>query len=187
MSDKTTAIDYCLVSTRVGWILIAESSGRICFLDFLGEPEPGATGILARLRRELPGFEIAPASRKTPLLEKAAQAVSDYFKAGTPFPDLPLDVRKGTAFQQQVWDALRRIPFGETRSYGQIAQELGNPQAARAVGHACGKNPVPLLVPCHRVLGSGGALGGFSAGLPIKEALLEIERAAVREKKESAP
>lgn len=97
--------------------------------------------------------------------------------AGKTPPQLPpLDLTKGTAFQQSVWRALQNIPTGQTRSYGQIAAALGRPTAARAVGSACGANPLPLLIPCHRVLAAGGRLGGFSGGLEWKILLLECER-----------
>ena len=82
----------------------------------------------------------------------------------------------GTAFQEAVWKALQTIPYGETRSYGDIAKQIGNPKAARAVGSACNKNPLVLLVPCHRVIGKNGALTGFGCGLSRKAALLELEK-----------
>jgi O-6-methylguanine DNA methyltransferase len=87
----------------------------------------------------------------------------------------PLDWAGATPFQRRVWEALRQLPPGQTRSYGEIARVLGRPQAARAVGGACGANPVPVLVPCHRVLASGGRLGGFSGGLKWKRLLLARE------------
>ncbi|MCM3785417.1 methylated-DNA--[protein]-cysteine S-methyltransferase [Neobacillus mesonae] len=87
---------------------------------------------------------------------------------------LPLDLR-GTGFQQSVWQALQQIPFGETRSYSDIAHMIGRPQAVRAVGTANGRNPVPIIVPCHRVIGKNSALTGFAGGLKVKEALLTLE------------
>jgi O-6-methylguanine DNA methyltransferase len=90
----------------------------------------------------------------------------------------PLDLSKGTPFQQKVWRALLEIPAGETRSYGEIAAAVGEPGAARAVGAACGANPIPVLVPCHRVLAAHKKLGGFSAGLKWKRLLLEREARA---------
>jgi O-6-methylguanine DNA methyltransferase len=87
----------------------------------------------------------------------------------------PLDLSAGTPFQQKVWRALREIPLGQTRSYSEIAAAVDHPRAVRAVGGACGANPIPVLVPCHRVLAQGGKLGGFSAGLGWKERLLECE------------
>ena len=96
--------------------------------------------------------------------------------AGRELPNLPpLDLAGGTPFQQGVWAVLRTIARGRTLSYGEVAAQIGRPQAARAVGSACGANPVPLLIPCHRVLGAAGALGGFSGGLDWKRLLLERE------------
>ncbi len=91
---------------------------------------------------------------------------------------LPLDIR-GTPFQRRVWDILRRIPWGETRSYGWIAAELGNPRGARAVGRAVGTNPLSVVIPCHRVIGTNGSLTGYGGGLDRKEALLRLENAGV--------
>jgi len=88
---------------------------------------------------------------------------------------VPLDLRAGTAFQQAVWLTLRKIPRGETRSYAWVARKIGKPKAARAVGTACGANPVPIIVPCHRVVASDGSLGGFGGGLPLKRRLLALE------------
>lgn len=91
----------------------------------------------------------------------------------------PLDLSSGSDFQQRVWDELRAIPRGECRTYGEIARRVGRPGGSRAVGAACGANPVPLLVPCHRVLAAGGKLGGFSGGLDWKRRLLAIERSGL--------
>jgi methylated-DNA-[protein]-cysteine S-methyltransferase len=90
----------------------------------------------------------------------------------------PLDVRAATPFQRAVWDALRAIPYGETRTYSDVARAIGRPGAARAVGGACGANPWPIIVPCHRVVASDGTLGGYSAGLKWKRLLLRLEGAA---------
>ena len=90
--------------------------------------------------------------------------------------DLPLDIG-ATAFQRRVWDALRRIPYGQTRSYTEIAEALGSPRAVRAVANACASNPVALAIPCHRVIGKDGAIAGYRWGAPRKEVLLETERA----------
>ncbi|HXI85062.1 MAG TPA: methylated-DNA--[protein]-cysteine S-methyltransferase [Verrucomicrobiae bacterium] len=90
--------------------------------------------------------------------------------------EIPLDLSSGTIFQRQVWHALTKIPYGETRSYGWIAKQIGKPKASRAVGAACGANPVPVIVPCHRVIAGDGSLGGFGGGLPMKRRLLSLER-----------
>jgi methylated-DNA-[protein]-cysteine S-methyltransferase len=100
--------------------------------------------------------------------------LAEYFAGGRRDFDLRL-APEGTPFERSVWDELRKIPFGETRSYGEIAQALGRPGAARAVGRANGANPIPIVVPCHRVIGSDGSLTGFGGGLEAKSRLLEIE------------
>ena len=112
--------------------------------------------------------------QKTPLLEEAEKQIKEYLDGTSKGFDLPL-AAKGTEFQKTVWEALHRIPYGETRSYKQIAAMIGRPDAARAVGMANGKNPILLLTPCHRVVGSDGKLIGYAAGLEIKEKLLELE------------
>ena len=110
-----------------------------------------------------------------PILMMAADQLADYFTGNRHIFDLPLDMR-GTDFQQQVWRALLTIPFGETRSYGQLAAEIGRPTASRAVGAANGRNPLSIVAPCHRVIGSTGALTGFAGGMETKLWLLEHER-----------
>jgi methylated-DNA-[protein]-cysteine S-methyltransferase len=109
-----------------------------------------------------------------PILVEAELQLKEYFEGKRQGFSIPLDVR-GTAFQQSVWKALREIPFGETRSYGQLAKQLGKPTAMRAVGAANGRNPLSIVVPCHRVIGSSGQLTGFAGGLEAKEHLLKIE------------
>lgn len=101
-----------------------------------------------------------------------------YFGGELTVFDLPL-VLEGTAFQRQVWQLLAAIPFGKTRSYGDLARDLGNPGSSRAVGLANGNNPIPIILPCHRVIGSNGALTGFGGGLPAKRFLLRLEGIAV--------
>ena len=110
-----------------------------------------------------------------PILSTAQQQLSEYFAGARQQFDLPLDF-EGTSFQKQVWQALLAIPYGETRSYKQIAEQLGNPKAVRAVGAANGKNPISIIAPCHRVIGSSGKLVGFAGGLANKDILLKIEQ-----------
>ena len=109
-----------------------------------------------------------------PVLLKAERQLGEYFAGKRKEFSLPLDMR-GTPFQKNVWEALLGIPFGETRSYGQLAKQLGNPNATRAVGAANGRNPLPIIVPCHRVIGSSGSLTGFGGGLETKAQLLSLE------------
>ena len=110
-----------------------------------------------------------------PLLVETARQIEAYFAGRLTMFDLPLAFR-GTDFQKQVWEALLTIPFGETRSYAEIARQIGRPEACRAVGAANGRNPISIVAPCHRVIGSSGALTGFAGGLAAKEYLLALER-----------
>ena len=112
-----------------------------------------------------------------PVLRQAIAQLTAYFAGERVDFDLPLDLQAGTPFQQSVWDALRSIPRGGTTSYAELARRLGRPQAARAIGAAVGRNPVSIVVPCHRVLGTGGALTGYAGGLERKTALLQLEGA----------
>lgn len=110
-----------------------------------------------------------------PLLQSAVSQLQAYFDGQAPTFDIPLDLSAGTPFQQAVWQALRRISPGQTTSYGELARQLGNPQAMRAVGAAVGRNPVSIVVPCHRVLGAGGQLTGYAGGIWRKQVLLQLE------------
>ena len=111
----------------------------------------------------------------SPVLSLAKAQLEEYFRGERRDFDLPL-APAGTEFQRRVWQRLLGIAYGTTTTYGELAQELGNPNASRAVGLANGSNPIPIVIPCHRVIGANGALTGFGGGLPIKSALLELER-----------
>lgn len=123
-------------------------------------------------------YPVAGATRndKQPLLREAVRQLRAYFDGKLRSFDLPLDMQ-GTEFQKRVWAELERIPYGKTRSYMQVAVAVGAPHAVRAVGAANGANPVPIVVPCHRVIGSDGKLTGYGGGLPLKKRLLELEGA----------
>lgn len=112
-----------------------------------------------------------------PILLETERQLQEYFEGRRKSFSLKLDL-KGTKFQNNVWQALLGIPFGETRSYGQLARQLGNPRAMRAVGAANGRNPISIVVPCHRVIGASGKLTGFAGGLETKAQLLDLERDA---------
>ncbi len=107
--------------------------------------------------------------------QKVCKQLDEYFAGSRQIFDLPLRLR-GTAFQKEVWEALQQIPYGNVLSYGRVAAAIGRPKAQRAVGMACNRNPVPIIVPCHRVLGSSGRLTGYAGGLGIKAHLLELEK-----------
>ena len=111
---------------------------------------------------------------RTPLLTAAADMLHEYFRGERKIFDLPLNPQ-GTEFQKKAWDALLTIPYGQTRTYKEQAEYIGNAKACRAVGAANGKNPISIVIPCHRVIGTGGALVGFGGGLEVKRALLELE------------
>lgn len=114
--------------------------------------------------------------QETPLLKKAKQQLSDYFRGKRQSFDLPLHLT-GTAFQNKVWAALKQIPFGKTRTYKQQAESIRSPKAVRAVGQTNGRNPLCVVLPCHRVVGTDGALTGYAGGLPAKKFLLQLESA----------
>ena len=120
------------------------------------------------------------ALERTPLIANAAAQLGEYFAGKRQAFDLPLQPR-GTAFQQTVWQALQQIPYGQTRSYGFIAAAVGRPQATRAVGGANHRNPLSILIPCHRVIGADGSLTGYGGGLHIKQALLLLEQTHTKE------
>ena len=113
---------------------------------------------------------------ETPLIQKAVAQIKEYFEGKRKQFNLPL-VMHGTEFQMAVWQALQKIPYGETRSYKEIAVSIGRPKAVRAVGMANNRNPISIIVPCHRVIGHDGKLVGYGGGLPLKQYLLELERA----------
>ena len=127
-------------------------------------------GLIVRITEK----EICGEEGMCPVLERTVFELSEYFAGKRKEFTVPIAPR-GTSFRMKVWDALRRIPYGETKSYGEIAAVIGQPKAARAVGGANNKNPILILIPCHRVIGANGGLVGFGAGLPMKEALLRLE------------
>jgi methylated-DNA-[protein]-cysteine S-methyltransferase len=137
--------------------LIVASDAGIRAIEFHGQPE--ASG------RE---------GRSNPLLREAVDQLRAYFAGELRDFDLALDMQ-GTAFQKRVWQELRSIPYGQTCSYSFVATAIGSPKAVRAVGAANGRNPIPIVVPCHRVIGAGGSLVGYGGGLPLKRFLLDLE------------
>jgi methylated-DNA-[protein]-cysteine S-methyltransferase len=117
-----------------------------------------------------------------PLLAAVEAALGSYFAGELTGFDVPLSVRRGSDFERAVWAEIARIPYGETVTYGAVAAAVGDPEAAQAVGAACNRNPLPLVVPCHRVVGAGGKLVGFGGGLPRKRFLLELEARVAMER-----
>jgi AraC family transcriptional regulator of adaptative response/methylated-DNA-[protein]-cysteine methyltransferase len=157
-------VHWAVLPTSLGPMLVGATEKGVCCLAF-GEGE-------AELRARFPRAELLAAGED--FRDLFAQVVEAVEQPGPGSAAIPLDV-KGTAFQQRVWEELRRIPHGETRSYGELAAALGNPKASRAVGGANGANHVAVLIPCHRVIAADGTLGGYAYGLAIKAELLRRE------------
>ena len=171
-AGKTINIVYAIAPCPLGYLLVATTKKGICAVKLGNE----ADKLEHVLKQE---FHQAHIIRDDHTHKEWIQAILDFIAGGETHLDLPLDVR-GTAFQKQVWQALQKIPYGETRTYADIARNLAKPQAVRAVGNACGANPIALIVPCHRVLRSDGSLGGYHWGIERKQKLLtqESERTA---------
>jgi methylated-DNA-[protein]-cysteine S-methyltransferase len=155
------SICYTQISSPLGPLLLAGNDSGLRHIMFTGEVQFAS---------------LDPAWREdaTPLTETIRQ-LQAYFAGSLETFNLPL-APKGTPFQMEVWQRLRDIPYGQTISYGELARRIGNPKASRAVGLANGSNPIPIVIPCHRVIGSNGKLTGYGGGLPIKEKLLALER-----------
>lgn len=156
---QRTAIYVYYYDTPVGRLGIAENGSAITHVLF-------------------EGWDIEAQERETPGIAKAAQQLDEYFRGERTRFDLPIDPQ-GTEFQRACWKALVAIPYGETRSYSDQARSVGNPRACRAVGSANNKNPIPFIIPCHRVVGADGKLVGYAGGIDIKEFLLRLEGADV--------
>jgi O-6-methylguanine DNA methyltransferase len=154
-------------------LYIAEQDGKICHASVHDDRHPiSEDEFLWRMRGA--GKCTRSSGRGVAALEAAIEQAREYF-AGRLFRfELPFELR-GTPFQVRVWQELSRIPFGATRSYGEIAESIGHPSAFRAVGNANGRNKLPVFVPCHRVLAAGGKLGGFTGGIGLKQRLLDHE------------
>lgn len=160
-------IRYTTTRTAVGWMLVASTDVGICGIAL----DDARARVVERLRTEYPHATLEP----TTDMRDAVRFVLDHLEGRTPRGDLPLDVR-ATAFQWQVWNALRAIPRGETRTYSDVARAMGRPTASRAVARACATNPVAVVVPCHRVVPAAGGVGEYRWGAARKSALLARER-----------
>ncbi len=158
----TVGMHYQLLESPIGALLLAGDQAGLRLLLFTK----------GRDQRVKPEPEWEP---DRGALKDAARQLTEYFSGKRRTFDLRL-APVGTPFQQTVWSALQKIPYGETTSYGELARRIGNPKAVRAVGLANGSNPISIVIPCHRVIGSNGSLVGYGGGLPIKQALLSLER-----------
>ena len=160
-------IRYAIVDTAIGRMLLAATDSGICSLK-LGEDQV----LLDELKSEFPRADLVMDAES---LEVYTVPIRAYIQGVRTDVDLPLDV-SATAFQRMVWNAIKTIPYGETRSYHEVAESIGRAEATRAVARACATNPVALVVPCHRVVGADGSLTGYRWGVQRKAALLEMER-----------
>ena len=160
-SHPTDAISYAYLETSVGSLLLTTSDSGLQSVLFPKNGHPSTPD---------PEWQ-----KDASLLQEPIRQLRAYFAGQLETFDLAL-APQGTPFQQRVWGELCRIPYGETISYGELAKRIGNPNASRAVGLANGSNPIPIIIPCHRVIGSNGKLTGYGGGLPIKEKLLALER-----------
>ena len=159
----------CVCNTKLGWVGLAFSKKRLRSATL---PQTSANAAEEELRRRSAGepIDATEAGDWPQLLRRYASGEPVSFSDG-------LDLDQGTPFQRRVWQTLLEIPRGETRSYRWVAEQIGRPEAARAVGQAVGTNPLAIVVPCHRVVASDGGLGGYGGGLALKETLLRIEGA----------
>ena len=144
-------------------------------LLLLAASERGLAGVYFEEHRHFKGMDGWRRDDTCPVLQQTRMQLDGYFSGARREFDVPLDMPGGTVFQQAVWQALRRIPFGSTASYAELAKCIGNPGAVRAVGAANGRNPISIIVPCHRVIASSGALTGYAGGLENKKTLLALE------------
>jgi methylated-DNA-[protein]-cysteine S-methyltransferase len=161
-----------VVSTPIGDVSLAADGAGLCRLHF-GRYEGQVAEPSRRL--DLRSAQTEQAGAGDPILARAAEQLDEYFAAQRTEFDLPLAELGGSDFERAVWGQLAEIPYGEMRTYGEVAKAVGDASAARAVGVACNRNPVAIVLPCHRVVGADGKLVGFGGGLPTKRFLLELE------------
>jgi methylated-DNA-[protein]-cysteine S-methyltransferase len=145
---------WSVIDSPIGDLTLAVDDVGLCRVHFGGSDRPVDTD---------------------PLLTETAEQLKAYFAGELQDFTLPLSVPSGSAFERAVWDQMRKIPYGEMQTYGEVAKIVGDAGAARAVGVACNRNPLPIVVPCHRIVGAGGKMVGFGGGIPTKRHLLELE------------
>jgi AraC family transcriptional regulator of adaptative response/methylated-DNA-[protein]-cysteine methyltransferase len=172
-------IDYSILSSAIGRVLVAATEHGVCAVK-IGDSE---LGLSRDLKGEFPNADITPVARPR---NEWIKAIAKHLRGGSPSLDLPIDVQ-ATAFQWKVWRALQRIPYGETRSYSEVARSIGKPRAVRAVASACANNPVALVVPCHRVVPASGAAGEYRWGAARKKELLLVEQKRAKSRTSSTP
>jgi O-6-methylguanine DNA methyltransferase len=163
---------YSILDTSVGTLIIASSDHGLVRILLPHEDDADST---ARLQELYPVSTLVEHRERN---QSVIDQLAEYFDGSRRTFSLPLEFR-GTYFQRMVWKAVARVPFGQTRSYGEIAGEIGKPTACRAVGAANAANPIPIIIPCHRIIGSDGSMTGFGGGIPLKIKLLSMENSII--------
>ncbi len=161
-------VETTVFQTQWGWVELTASENGITSIVLPRSPRSGGKNGRATSARE-------PNRAAKSVLNEAKEQLTEYLAGGRRDFTMPVDLSVGTSFQRRVWRAILRIPYGRVRSYQWVAMRVGGRQYARAVGMALGANPVPIVVPCHRIISHDGSLGGFGCGLPMKRRLLKLE------------
>lgn len=162
-------LHYTSIKSPIGDLTLVASEKGLFYI-FL--PVKGHEITETLLRKKLPKIDFLKDDGR---LRETVRQLGEYFQGKRKVFSVPVDLR-GTEFQKKVWKALAGVPFGKTESYGDIAKRIRRPKAARAVGAACGANPIPIIIPCHRIIGKGGSLTGFGGGVEMKKKLLKLEK-----------
>ena len=165
---KFINIQYC--KTKIGELILGSFEGKLCLLDF--RYRKMRKTVDERIKK---GLNAKFAENNTEIIEKTLAELDEYFHGNRKVFDVPLKM-VGTDFQKRVWEALLRVPFGTTSTYLQLAKNIKNEKAVRAVASANGANSMSIIIPCHRIIGSNGKLVGYAGGLPIKKQLLKLEQ-----------
>jgi O-6-methylguanine DNA methyltransferase len=169
------AVDGLSFKTQWGWMGVSATEKGICAITLPHPTRHAAEGSLVKLNGVPSAMRVWSERNAPNMLRDARAQLHDFISGKRQRLDVPLDVSRGPPFQRRVWRTIQRIPFGRVRSYGWVAAKVGGTRYARAVGLALGANPVPIVVPCHRIVAHDGSLGGFSYGVPVKRRLLKLE------------
>jgi len=179
MRNSECGMNTAVFRTPLGWVGVAVTEQGISRIVLPKKDKKAVEQELHSSAFGVRSSEVCNASNPV-ILKKAVKLLQQYFSGESVSFDVPLDLRYYTPFQQAVWNAAKAVPSGETRSYLWVAKRIRNPKAARAVGQALGANPVPIIIPCHRVISAAGTMGGFSGGIGMKKKLLELEKGKLR-------